>query len=241
LRAGYRGVNVSGTGPIAADGVLFYGTSLGVVAAVEADDGECLFAYRTARRVPEGIPGARSSDAFAGPLGFAILPSDSSFLYEFARPDPGSPRPDSVLLHPPASVPDALRFAGRNDRRQVFLVASGRDETAAALDTGRGGRIESAPLGPDESFVFRGDRLHERFVRAPALASGKLFAASDRYLYALDLRRDLLLEGATHPPLDPATGLFEDGKVVFGHLLAVPGGILSVTPSAVVLFRDPAR
>ena len=231
-------VNVAGTGPFAADGVLFYGTNLGIVAAVDADDGACLLAYRTARRPGDGLAALRSSDGFASADGFSILPQDSPFLYEFARPDPAAPPRETPLLHSPSRIPDAVRYAGRSGRHPTFLSVSGIDETVVALDPSAGGRRDSLPLGPDETFVVHGIRPNERFVRAPALAGRRIFAASDRYLYAFDLERDLLLEEATPPPVDPATGLFEDGARVFGHLLAVPGGILSVTPEAVVMFRD---
>ncbi|MGH7150760.1 MAG: hypothetical protein ACREIU_08685, partial [Planctomycetota bacterium] len=95
-------------------------------------------------------------------------------------------------------------------------------------------RIDSAPLGPDEAFLSPDTDQ----PREPALARGKLFAASDRYLYVFDLSRELYMEAAIPPPIDPKTGLHGAGRAILGNLVAVPGGILSATPRSLVLFRD---
>jgi hypothetical protein len=153
----------------------------------------------------------------------------------FTIPSSGPSPRASPLLYPPAPLRDALRYAGPLDGGHVFLTASGRDRTVILLDPKTGGRIESAPLGPDEDFFGPGPYRR----RAPVLARGRLFAASDRYLYGFDPARDLYIEAAIPPPVDRATGLYESGPDFFGNLLAAPKALLSATSRALVLFREP--
>ncbi len=229
--------NVSGSGPVASGGVVFYGTNLGVVVALDAGSGECLLAYRTARRPPlEARENPRFADLglgrpVAGPTGFAIAPGDSAFLYAFAFP--GSPGP-SPLLHPPQLLREASLYAGWWKDAHVFLANSGGEQNVAAVDPVLWRRIDSAPLGPDEAFLSADTDQ----PREPALARGRLFAASDRYLYVFDLSRELYMEAAIPPPIDPKTGLHGAGRAILGNLVAVPGGILSATPRSLVLFRE---
>ncbi|HKB16899.1 MAG TPA: hypothetical protein VKF62_12600, partial [Planctomycetota bacterium] len=229
--------NVSGSGPIASGGVVFYGTNLGVVVALDAESGECLLAYRTARRPPlEARENPRFADLglgrpVAGPAGFAIAPGDSAFLYAFAFPGARGPSP---LLHPPQLLREASLYAGWWKDAHVFLANSGGEQNVAAVDPVLFRRIDSAPLGPDEAFLSSDTDQ----PREPALARGRLFAASDRYLYVFDLSRELYMEAAIPPPIDPKTGLHGSGRAILGNLVAVPGGILSATPRSLVLFRE---
>ncbi|HET6201797.1 MAG TPA: hypothetical protein VFI25_03215 [Planctomycetota bacterium] len=236
-RNGRGAANVSGSGPVASGGVVFYGTNLGVVVALDGRSGECLFAYKTARRTPLEVresprfPDLAHGRPVAGARGFAIAPGDSAFLYAFPIPGVAGA---STLLHPPLPLREAILYAGWCADGHVFLANSGGEQNVAAFDPLQWRRVDSAPLGPEEAFLSPDTDQ----PREPALARGRVFAASERYLYVFDLGRELYMEAAIPPPIDPRSGLYGSGRAILGNLVPTPDGVLSATPRSLVLFRE---
>ncbi|MFQ5506024.1 MAG: hypothetical protein ACE5F1_14685 [Planctomycetota bacterium] len=205
---------------ILARGRLIVPTGLGILAALDPDDGAILWTFRYARLEALGTkdsPWEEGRLSSAGELLF-FAPSDGSHFYRL-RLDPGLA---DILVEPPMRKRSLARYFGysRPEGANYFYRRGQRESGPLRIlrdpDPARPRRHDATPVQPEESLSS-----------GALLTTKSLLLATSHSIYWVDLAKDLFYEDVIeldtrrHPlgfgPIVP----FQEGVLIAGSVFPV--------------------
>lgn len=221
-----------------ADGVVYCVTNVGIVAAVNAIDGEVKWLFKYNRIIPDDpdrytrvsfydTGGWHRTPPFVVGERLIVAPEDSRFLYVLAR-QPS--RSGHLRLNDPIFKGGHRGLLAVDGERELLLFAG--EVTVGprlgclkitATDFNGSLRFETPPF-----------EIEERITGSPLLLADRLLLPTNKALYRLDVARDLLL--VDHVPV-PEVLLRAGEKWVFGNLSYGAGQVTSASPMFVLAVR----
>jgi len=228
-------------------GVLYLGTNLGIVAAVDRALGEIVWLHRYRRlpnpsdlhaRLPSRIQRWPDHPVMIAGDRLFLTPRDSNHLHILhLAPDKETGALEADLIDKkPHDEEITCLVAARPDRMLLSTRDLRGEETAERLRARSLGGTERSEFW---TFELPDDGGRDAFLGRAALGGARVYVPTRKYLYVLAAEDGRVLSAT--PPRRPSGPEGTPEEPGFGNVIPVPGGVLTASYGQVSFWRGAAR